>query len=290
MTAQLPQQQPNNGGLIRQHLAQQQTVPYRAITLPPAPEPVTLSFSPIPTGPSLAQASEVLPEQVVEDASHKKKLSITRTVALVLAAILGLSIYFIWHSSTPAASTPAVTQQQFNPVSPALKSQTPTGASPVATNGTIQVYIVGAVKHPGVYTLAGNARLYQLLKAAGGPLPNANMILLNLAAHLVDGQEIYVTQIGETPPALSAVTGTTTATGSASGTTTGTEPVTAGQQININTASADELRQALHISSKTAQAIITYRVQQGPFTSVEQLSQIVSKAIYNKIKGQVTIA
>ena len=150
---------------------------------------------------------------------------------------------------------------------------------------------MGAVKHPGVYTLEANARLYQLLQAAGGPLPGANLVAVNLAARLSDGQEVYVLQIGETPPASSGSSGTTdsasTTTGDASGVATGTASVTL--PININTASAPEMRQGLHISSTTAQTIISYRLQHGPFTSVEELSQVVSKTIYNKIKGQVTV-
>jgi competence protein ComEA len=63
----------------------------------------------------------------------------------------------------------------------------------------------------------------------------------------------------------------------------------AGQLVNINTASADELRQNLHISATTAQNIVNYRQQNGPFTSIDQLQQVVSKTTYNKIKGLITI-
>jgi competence protein ComEA len=59
--------------------------------------------------------------------------------------------------------------------------------------------------------------------------------------------------------------------------------------VNVNTASADDLRQKLSISSKTAQSIVNYRQQHGPFTSVDQLLQVVSKSIYDKIKDKVTV-
>ncbi len=166
-------------------------------------------------------------------------------------------------------------------------------ATATATNGKIQVYIVGAVKHPGVYTLEANARLYQLLQAAGGPLPDANLVAINLAARLTDGQEVYVLQIGETPPAY---TGSSSGAPDTSGTTTNATPATTSGTtsvtlpININTASEADMKLALHISSATAQTIITYRVQHGPFTSVEELSQVVSKTIYKKIEGQVTVS
>jgi competence protein ComEA len=285
-----------NGGLIRQHLAQQDTTPYQAITLPAVPEPVELS----PVAP-LASLSEVVEEPLNGPLPvPAKKLPIIRIIALVLVGILGLSIYLIWHPTSSAAT--GITQQQFAPTAPALKLQATTGTTPTTTpNGKIQVYIVGAVKHPGIYTLEADARLYQLLQAAGGPLPGANLVAINLAARLTDGQEIYVLQIGETPPAQTgASAGTTdstaTTTGASSaktsgttvGTTVGTSTVTL--PVNINTASAEDMRQGLHISSVTAQKIITYRLQHGRFTSVEELSLVVSKTIYKKIEGEVTIS
>lgn len=64
---------------------------------------------------------------------------------------------------------------------------------------------------------------------------------------------------------------------------------TTGQLVNINTASVDEMRQALHLSSTTAQNIINYRLQHGPYTSIDQLKQVVSTSTYDKIKNLVTI-
>ena len=59
--------------------------------------------------------------------------------------------------------------------------------------------------------------------------------------------------------------------------------------VNINTASVAEMHQNLHISSTTAQNIVNYRQQHGPYTSIDQLQQVVSKSIYEKIKNLVTI-
>lgn len=112
-------------------------------------------------------------------------------------------------------------------------------------------------------------------------MPDANLVALNMAAPLTDGQEVYVISNGEIPPTYQ---GGVPGPGSTSGTATAS-----GQLININTASLDEMRSALHISSTTAQNIVNYRTQHGPFTSVDQLLQVVSKSIYDKIKGSVTV-
>src|SRR5207248_5372206 len=123
------------------------------------------------------------------------------------------------------------------------------------------------------------------LQAAGGPLPKANLVALNLAATLTDGEEVYVTVVGENPPTyVGGVSGPGTSTGGSS------SPTAGGQLVNINTASVDEMRQSLHISSTTAQNIVTYRTQHGPFTSVDQLLQVASRSIYDKIKDLGTVS
>ena len=204
----------------------------------------------------------------------KKKL--TRIVAIIIILALCIALYFIWHTPASTNSSPVITQQNFS--GPSSNSSVNTG-SPLNTNGNLHVYVVGAIKHPGVYILPTGARVYLLLQYAGGPLPNADLVALNLAAPLSDGEEVYVTAIGEKPPTyVGGVPGPGTS-GSAS----------AGQLVNINTASVDEMRQNLHISATTAQSIVNYRQQNGPFTSIDQLQLVVSKTIYNKIKGLITI-
>ena len=227
----------------------------------------------------------VVPDPLIPpiDASSPSKEStfkrnFKRILPIVIALALVIIIYFVWNppTPTPLSNGSSVTQQNFgNNSSSTTKSST--------SSGDIQVYVVGAVKHPGVYTLPAGARVYQLLQAAGGPLPKANLVALNLAATLSDGEEVYVTLIGEVPPTyMGGVPGPpgSNITGSP----------TAGKLVNINTASVDELRQSLHISSTTAQNIVNYRSQHGPFTSIDQLLQVVSRTTYDKIKAEVTIS
>ncbi|HEY6541767.1 MAG TPA: ComEA family DNA-binding protein [Ktedonobacteraceae bacterium] len=159
------------------------------------------------------------------------------------------------------------------PKHPHKKTATPTG-------GALHVYVIGSVRHPGVYTLPAGARVYQLLQSAGGALPQADLVSLNLAASLTDGQEVYVLAVGESPPTyLGGVPGP-----GANGTVT-TTSTQSGQIVNLNTATSDEMRSILHVSSVTAQKIISAR----PFTSVDQLLQVVSRSIYDKIKNSVTV-
>lgn len=137
------------------------------------------------------------------------------------------------------------------------------------SGNAIQVYVLGAVVHPGIYTLHDGDRVEQLLQDAGGTLTNANLISINLVARLYDGEEVYIPRIGETPPANVAST---------------------SGQLNINIATAQEMQTRLHMSAATAQRIVNYRNQHGPFTSVDGLLAVpVSKATLDRIRTQVTV-
>ncbi len=266
MASQQPQQHSYPQGWTQNQVWQQQTGP--ASVTPTTPDQSSPSDFAFPA------------EQATPPSSEAQKKARLRLVAIAIALVLAVTLYFVWHNSSSTTSPPMTTQQNFGSAS-SSSPQSSNRSTSTNTSGEIQVYIVGAVKHPGVYSLSADARVYQLLQAAGGPLPKANLVALNLAAKVTDGQEVYVTEVGETPP---------TYVGGVSGLGTGGNTTSqTGQLININSASADELRQNLHVSSTTAQAIVNFRLQHGLFTSVDQLAQVVSKSIYDKIKGQVTI-
>src|SRR6266516_1488183 len=269
MSSELPPGTTNLPVHAEYHISQQQTQQHPAMIASPSPLPIMS-----------AELAGPMPPPV---STIKQRLKLFIPIVLILA--LMIIIYFVWNASTPPASTSpspisGITPQNFgnNPVSKASNSS----ATPSSDNGNIQVYIVGAVKKPGVYTLPTGARVYALLQAAGGPLHKANLVALNLAAKLTDGEEVYVTLIGEIPPTyLGGVPGPGNGTPNSNST---------GQLVNINTASADELRTNLNISNTTAQNIVNYRIQHGSYSSIDQLLQVVSKSIYDRIKDLVTIS
>ncbi len=137
------------------------------------------------------------------------------------------------------------------------------------TPNSIQAYIVGAVKHPGVYSLQEGDRVYKLLEAAGGQTEGADLARVNLAAHVTDGEEVYVPRVGEPFPA---------------GLNNG-----GPGKININIASAQDLRILLNISTSNAEKIVAYRHVHGPYTSIEQLLNVIDPATYHRIKNFITV-
>ena len=252
---------PLDGTKSHDTLAQQQTMPFPALALPGTP----------------------LPDAVDDIETPPAKRTFTRMLPLILLLALIVAVYFVWNPPVSTSSSPGsnVTQQNFGAPATTNSKNSQANTNSTTGSGNIQDYIVGAVKNPGVYTLPTGSRVYQLLQAAGGPLPKANLVALNLAAPLTDGEEIYVTLIGEVPPTyLGGVPGPASGSNATPG---------SGQLVNINTASADELRLGLHISSTSAQNIVTYRLQHGAYTSIDQLLNVISRSIYDKIKNLVTI-
>jgi competence protein ComEA len=124
--------------------------------------------------------------------------------------------------------------------------------------------------HPGVYPLHNGDRVDALLQAAGGPLPRADLVRVNLAAHVSDGEEVFVPFVGQPLP---------------SGLSGGSGP----GKVNINTASAEDMQTLLPISLTTCNKIVAYREAHGPYTAITQLLNVMSRTTYDKIKNLITV-
>jgi competence protein ComEA len=131
---------------------------------------------------------------------------------------------------------------------------------------TLQAFVLGAVEQPGAYVLPIGARVADLLAAAGGLLPAADTAALNESAALTQGQRVYVPYSGQAPAS------------------------TAASLVNINAASADELRASLGITSATAENIVAYRDRHGAYTALSQLLLVpVTRATLDRIKYLITL-
>lgn len=167
-----------------------------------------------------------------------------------------------------------VSPQRGQPI--ALVTRTPNlTPDPSATPGLIRVHVTGAINNPGVYTLQKEARLEDAIQAAGGLQETADPQSLNLAATLLDGQRLYI-------PSAQEVTLAPDDKGL---------QVDAPSVVNINSASLAELDSLPGIGEVKAQAIITYRQQNGLFTALEDLLKVegISQSLYEKLEGLITI-
>lgn len=144
-------------------------------------------------------------------------------------------------------------------------------------SGSIVVYISGAITNPGVYTLATSARVNDLVKMAGGLSDNAEQSAINLASPISDGEHVHIPAQGEVAVAIDNAQG-------------GVQGEESGK-ININTASAAQLEELPGIGPALSQTIITWREDNGRFTSPEDLLEVsgIGQAKYAKLKDLVSV-
>ena len=136
-----------------------------------------------------------------------------------------------------------------------------------STPGKITVYVSGAVATPGVYVLPEGSRVDNAIQAAGGFISGSEKERVNLAALIIDGEQIDV-------PGLSS-----------------TNHINAGR-VNINTASASELDALPGIGPSTAQAIVDYRIQNGSFQTIQAIQLVpgIGPVTFNGIQDYITIS
>jgi competence protein ComEA len=149
---------------------------------------------------------------------------------------------------------------------------------PAATE--LVVYVAGQVAQPGVYTLPAGARVDRALRAAGGATKRADLIAVNLAEPLTDGEKVVVPAQGEAGAALDAApTGSTRRSRHLSGRSGGPRrgrrhkaPPTA--PVDLNAADATQLEELPGIGPSLAERIVAYRQLNGPFHTFDDLLDV----------------
>lgn len=191
--------------------------------------------------------------------------------------------------------SPAVAAAKLPPVQMVSSaSPTPDAASP-APDGPVVVSVVGLVHKPGLVTLATGARIADALTAAGGPLEGADLVGLNMARRVADGEQIVVgiaPSPGE-PPAMGSSVSTgvaapAPANAPASGDGAGAP---AGGTVDLNTATVEQLDTLPGIGPVTAAAIVAWRDANGRFTSIDQLGDVdgIGPARLEKLRNLVHV-
>lgn len=144
---------------------------------------------------------------------------------------------------------------------------------PRETEAPICVYVCGEVENPGVYELEPQSRIGDAVEAAGGMTEEAQESWLNLAERLTDGQKIEVPSREEALKLLESQ-----------------EQQESGL-VNLNKASKEELMTLTGIGASKAEDIISYREQNGNFSSIEGLMEIpgIKEGVFRKIKDQITV-
>ena len=148
------------------------------------------------------------------------------------------------------------------------------------------VYICGAVNVPGVYEVEQNARLYEVVEAAGGLREDAAEESVNQARQIEDGEMIRILTQEEAAQAGDEEAG--------EGAENDVKAETANDsdgRIDLNLATGAELMTLPGIGQAKADSIVRYREKNGAFSSIEEIKQVegIKEGVYNRIKDNIKV-
>ena len=199
------------------------------------------------------------------------------TVAALIIVVILIAAAGVWRHAAAREHAQALAQSSSERAESEAAAVT-TGPSPSAPvpagerTDDVVVYVSGAVASPGVLTLPASSRVIDAITAAGGATHEADLESINLARILVDGEQIRVGVVGESPPPASAGTGTD-----------------AQACVRLATATETELQTLPGVGPALAQRIISYRATHPRLTSVEELDDVpgIGPSLIEKIRPGV---
>lgn len=141
----------------------------------------------------------------------------------------------------------------------------------------VAVHVCGAVKDPGVYYLSEDSLNQDVLALAGGFAEGAAVDYVNLAEKVCEGEKLYFPFEEELDGFLDI--------------TNESNIENDDGMVNINTADTNELMTLPGIGENKANAIVTYREENGDFNSIEDIMNItgIKEGIYNNIKDFIVV-
>jgi competence protein ComEA len=153
---------------------------------------------------------------------------------------------------------------------PALPSAKPAAEARAAPQAGLVVSVIGRVRSPGLLTVPQGARVADVLRAAGGAEPGADLGALNLARKVADGEQLAV---GIPAPATDA----------------GAPP--GGGKVDLNTATVDQLDTLPGVGEVMAKRIAQWRTDHGGFSEVEQLRDVdgIGESKFERLREKVTV-
>jgi competence protein ComEA len=199
------------------------------------------------------------------------RLDLTRRGALALALVASLAAL--------AAAGVSLRNRPQEVVVPELEAAgvpLPGASASPEPPAQVVVAVAGKVRSPGLVRLPSGSRVDDAVRAAGGPLDESSLGLLNLARVLVDGEQVLV---GVDPPP-----------GAEAPAAGGAGPAGSGL-LDLNTASATDLDALPGIGPVLAERIVEWRTANGPFASVDQLREVsgIGEAKFQDLRAKVTV-
>lgn len=235
--------------------------------VPPGPAPDTRAGEPEePPASSVPTPAAIGPTR-----SHVGRRVTQLHVRVVGAAVVAVVVLLAWSvlSGRPQSAPASTPDTSVAGLTTGPAEDTGAGGGPVET-GEIVVDVAGHVQRPGIVTLPAGSRVHEAIEAAGGLAGVVDTTSLNLARQLVDGEQVLV---GITPV------------------TPAGEPGSPGGAVNLNTATVDQLDELPGVGPVTAQSIVDWRTENGPFRSVDDLLEVrgIGEATVGDLRDLVTV-
>lgn len=163
----------------------------------------------------------------------------------------------------------------------------------IEVNSDIYVYITGEIQNEGVLTLPEGSRIVDAINAAGGLTSKADISSINLVYILSDGMKLNIPSI-EDLKMNSDFTYITMGSGdnvSDEAIINENTSVNNSNIVNINTATQTELETLPGIGPSTALNIINYRLENGKFSTIEDIMNVngIGENKFNNIKMYITV-
>lgn len=162
-------------------------------------------------------------------------------------------------------------------------SPTPTSPpQPTASPVPIQAQIGGEVANPGIYKLAQDLRLRDLIEMAGGLTAEADADRVNLVMLVRDGDYFYIPAMDEEFPETAS---------NAPGNLNTIQNPDYNYPLDLNDASQEALESIPGIGPAKAEDILTYRDDIGCFTTLEELLNVsgIGEATLESLKDYLYI-
>lgn len=194
------------------------------------------------------------------------------SIIVVLACVFAFAGYFIKNNKkTEPTLLPIQTK-----ISTVSKDTDVTPSPP----SEISVYVVGAVRNPGVFTLPKGSLIEHAVQAAGGFTEDSDREAVNLVYVINTNTMIRIPTKEDTDK--NWLPGTETENG---------ENPSTQSKVNINTAGLSQLCTLPGIGESTAQKIISYREKNGAFRSPEDIKNVsgIKDARYETIKDMICV-
>lgn len=202
-------------------------------------------------------------EGVNPESARRPRLAVGAVIVLIVGAVALTVIIGVVRTATSSVDeVPLPTGVGATSTAPA--------ASP-----ELYVHVYGAVARPGLYRLDADARVVDVIAAAGGFTDDADPSGVNLARAVVDGEQLQVTRVGEVAATPDDGEGATTV----------------GGTVNLNTADEAALDTLPRIGPALAGRIIAWREENGSFTSVEDLLAVpgIGEKMLAALRDLVTV-